>query len=104
MAANHSTLVRQWALDGHGIIMLSVWDAARELAQGLLVPVLPAYQQQADIWAVSSTRSAHSGKVQVCVDFLREQLQRGPYALQTQLQTSLAAQPAPAVLRGPTLA
>lgn len=101
MAANHSTLVRHWALDGHGIIMLSVWDAARELAQGLLVPVLPAYQQQADIWAVSSTRSAHSGKVQVCVDFLREQLQHGPYALQTQLQTALAAQPAPALLKGP---
>ena len=28
MASNHSDIVRQWAHDGYGIIMASVWDVA----------------------------------------------------------------------------
>ena len=28
MASNHSDVVRQWAHEGHGVIMASVWDAA----------------------------------------------------------------------------
>jgi len=82
MASNHSDIVRQWAHDGHGIIMASAWDIAGSLASGALVRVLPAWYQPADIWAVTAVRSSSSAKVRACVAFLREQLASGPYALE----------------------
>lgn len=81
MASNHSDIVRQWAHDGHGIIMASRWDIAASLENGALVRVLPAWYQPADIWAVTAVRSSSSAKVRACVAFLREQLASGPYAL-----------------------
>jgi len=55
--------VREWALDGHGIIMASEWDVANSIESGELV------------------RSSASAKVRVAVDFLRQQLSDGPLAL-----------------------
>lgn len=81
MAANHSDVVRRWALEGHGIIMASVWDVADSLANGKLVQVLPAHTQPADIWAVTAAQASRSEKLRVCVDFLRDQLRAGPHAL-----------------------
>jgi len=46
-----------------------------------LVRVLEAYRQPAEVWAVSPVRLSESGKVRVCVRFLQEQLQHGPYEL-----------------------
>ncbi len=45
---------------------------SREIASGLLVPVLPAYYQQADVWAVYPSRLSVSAKVKVCVEFLED--------------------------------
>ncbi|MFD2644811.1 LysR family transcriptional regulator [Pseudomonas japonica] len=84
MASNHSDIVRQWAHDGHGIIMASAWDIAGSLASGALVRVLPGWYQPADIWAVTAVRSSSSAKVRACVAFLREQLASGPYALNSE--------------------
>ncbi|MHA6196157.1 LysR family transcriptional regulator [Pseudomonas wadenswilerensis] len=84
MASNHSDIVRQWAHDGHGIIMASAWDIAGSLASGALVRVLPGWHQPADIWAVTAVRSSSSAKVRACVAFLREQLASGPYALNSE--------------------
>lgn len=36
----------------------------------MLVPVLPGYIQQADVWAVYPSRLSVSAKVKVCVEFL----------------------------------
>ncbi|BBP98278.1 LysR family transcriptional regulator [Burkholderia sp. SFA1] len=83
VASNHSDIVRQWAEQGFGIVMGSVWDIASSLRNGTLVPVLPAYRQRADVWAVTSARSSHSAKIRVCIDFLKEQLTSGPHALVT---------------------
>ncbi|MFM0322513.1 LysR family transcriptional regulator [Caballeronia glebae] len=83
IASNHSDIVRQWAEDGFGIVMCSIWDAAGSLQSGSLVPVLPSYRQRANVWAVTSARSSHSAKIRVCIEFLRQQLTRGPYALVT---------------------
>ena len=84
VASNHSDIVRQWALEGYGVIMASVWDVASSLQSGALVRILPAYSQRADVWAVTSARSSSSPKVRVCVDFLKEQLTSGPFALVVQ--------------------
>lgn len=84
MASNHTDIVLQWAHAGHGILMASVWDVAESLRTGALVRVLPNYRQQADVLAVTSTRASSSAKIRVCVDFLKEQLTSGPFALVTQ--------------------
>ena len=36
----------------------------------MLLPVLPAYFQPADVWAVYPSRLSVSAKVKVCVEFL----------------------------------
>lgn len=84
VASNHSDIVRQWALEGYGVIMASVWDVASSLESGALVRVLPHHQQRADVWAVTSARASSSAKIRVCIDFLKEQLTNGPFALVTQ--------------------
>jgi LysR family transcriptional regulator, transcriptional activator for dmlA len=83
IASNHSDIVTQWALEGYGVIMASVWDVAMHLASGALVHVLPMHRQRADVWAVTSARSSSSAKIRVCVEFLKEQLIDGPHALDT---------------------
>ncbi|MBN8285094.1 LysR family transcriptional regulator [Zoogloea sp.] len=76
LSANNGEIVRQWAIDGHGIILRSTWDVSREIEAGLLVPVLPAYYQQADVWAVYPSRLSVSAKVKVCVEFLEDWFER----------------------------
>ncbi|OUM03671.1 LysR substrate-binding domain-containing protein [Variovorax sp. JS1663] len=82
-SSNHSDVVKGWSLDGKGICLLSVWDVAQPLLDGRAVRVLPSHHESADIWAMTSTRSAGSAKVRVCVEFLKEQLVSGPHALNT---------------------
>lgn len=72
LSANNGEIVRQWAIDGHGIILRSTWDVRREIEAGLLVPVLPDYSQHADVWAVFPSRLSVSAKVRVCVEFLED--------------------------------
>lgn len=72
LSANNGEIVRQWAIDGHGIILRSTWDIHRELETGVLVPVLPQYFQQADVWAVYPSRLSVSAKLRVCVEFLEQ--------------------------------
>lgn len=72
LSANNGEIVRQWAIDGHGIILRSTWDISREIEAGALVPVLPQYFQQADVWAVYPSRLSVSAKVKVCVEFLEQ--------------------------------
>ena len=72
LSANNGEIVRQWAIDGHGIILRSTWDICREIEAGVLMPVLPQYFQQADVWAVYPSRLSVSAKVKVCVEFLEQ--------------------------------
>ncbi|MGY2490809.1 LysR family transcriptional regulator [Cupriavidus sp. CP313] len=85
MASNHSDVTHQWALEGFGIIMASVWDVAARVRAGELVRVLPDWQQPADIWAVTSARASGSVRMRVCLEFLKAQLSQGPQALATTL-------------------
>ncbi len=72
LSANNGEIVRQWAIDGHGIILRSTWDICGEIEAGVLTPVLPRYFQQADVWAVYPSRLSVSAKVKVCVEFLEQ--------------------------------
>lgn len=84
-SSNHSDVVRGWSLAGKGICLLSVWDIAQPLLDGRALRVLPSYHEPADIWAMTSTRSAASAKVRVCVEFLKKQLAHGPHALKIEV-------------------
>ncbi len=72
MSANNGEIVRQWAIDGHGIILRSTWDVRGELEAGRLVAVLPDYAQPADVWAVFPSRLSVSAKLRICVEFLED--------------------------------
>jgi len=71
LSTNHGEMAVQWAVQGHGIVLRSLWDVAADLAAGRLVQVLPEWQQEANIWAVYPTRLERSAKVRVCVEFLQ---------------------------------
>ncbi len=75
MSCNNGAIVHQWALDGHGIILRSLWDIGDSIREGKLVQVLPEYFQEADITAVYPIRLTKSAKVRVCVEFLQQRLQ-----------------------------
>lgn len=73
LAANDGESVVGWALDGHGILMRSLWEVAPLLRSGRLRPVLPDWQlPPADIHAVFATRSHLSAKTRALVDFLMD--------------------------------
>lgn len=75
MSCNNGAIVHQWALDGHGIILRSLWDIGESIQEGKLVQVLPEYFQEADITAVYPIRLTKSAKVRLCVEFLQQRLQ-----------------------------
>jgi LysR family transcriptional activator of dmlA len=81
MGSNQSDAIHQWAVHGLGIALLSRWDVAESLAQGLLEPVLPQYRQPADVYAATPVRASQSAKLRVCLAFLRQHLASGPHAL-----------------------
>jgi LysR family transcriptional activator of dmlA len=81
MGSNQSDVIKQWAVHGLGVALLSQWDVADALRSGLLEQVLPGYSQPADIYAVMPMRSSQSAKLQVCLAFLRDHLASGPHAL-----------------------
>lgn len=76
LSANNGEIARQWAANGHGIILRSEWDVGPSLARGELRRVLPDYAQAADVWAVYPSRLSTSAKLRVCVEFLQNWLQR----------------------------
>lgn len=71
LASNDGECVLGWALDGQGILMRSLWEAAPMLRTGRLRAVLPEWSlPPADIYAVFPTRSHLSAKTRALVDFL----------------------------------
>ncbi|MEX5667717.1 LysR substrate-binding domain-containing protein [Pseudomonas neuropathica] len=71
LSSNNGEIVLQWALDGRGVLLRSLWDVKPLLELGRLVQVLDDYSQSANVWAVYPTRLAHSGKLRACVEFLQ---------------------------------
>jgi DNA-binding transcriptional LysR family regulator len=74
LSGNDGDSAMSWALDGHGILMRSEWDAAPYLRSGRLRPVLDSWTlPPADIHLVFPTQANLSAKTRVFVDFLFEQ-------------------------------
>ena len=75
----------QWAVDGRGVVVRSLWDVGAHLQAGRLVQVLPQWQQEANVWAVYPTRLERSAKVRVCVEFLHAHFRAGWMARGTKM-------------------
>jgi LysR family transcriptional activator of dmlA len=82
--SNHSDIVRGWALDGYGIVLLASWDVAEQIRSGRLVRVLPNFSQQADVWAVTPARLANTAKVRFSIEFLVKEMRKRLAALQVE--------------------
>lgn len=73
VSSNDGDVVMQWALDGHGIVQRSAWDAAPYLASGRLQEVMPAYRlPDADLYAYYLSRRNLPAKIRAFVDFLAD--------------------------------
>ncbi|MES2176918.1 MAG: LysR substrate-binding domain-containing protein [Gemmatimonadota bacterium] len=80
MSSNDGEIVREWALDGHGIMVRSEWSVARDLREGRLIRVLDAYTQpRADIVALVAPRFGRAARTQAFVQHLREALTPAPW-------------------------
>lgn len=71
LATNNGEAALAWALDGHGILQRSLWDAGTYLRSGQLRQVLPAWTlPPADVVLIYPTRSHLAAKTRALVDFL----------------------------------
>ena len=83
LASNSGEMVRDWCLDGRGIMLRSLWDIAPQLASGELVRVLPHYTMpEADIHWVAPWRPKTPRRVRLLIDFLVEAFRAEPWKLE----------------------
>lgn len=73
LSSNDGECALAWALEGHGIVLRSRWDAAPYLRSGRLRQVLQGWEPPpADIFMVFPTKANMSAKTRALVDFLSE--------------------------------
>jgi len=78
LSSNTGPVTKQWAIDGHGIIIRSEWDIQKEIQQGRLTRILTGYElPSADIIALLNTdphnRSAKTEKfLQILLENISE--------------------------------
>jgi DNA-binding transcriptional LysR family regulator len=71
LSSNDGDCALTWALDGHGILMRSMWDTAPYLRSGRLRLVLADWSlPPADIYLVFPSKANMSAKTRVFVDFM----------------------------------
>jgi len=80
LSSNSGELVRDWCVEGRGIMLRSLWDIAPQLASGQLVRVLPAYSMpDADIHWLAPYRADSPRRIRLLIDFLLAQFQAAPW-------------------------
>lgn len=70
---NDGSIAREWALDGHGIAMKSIWDIGADLQAGRLRLLLPEWRcPDAPVHALFQRRQFMAPRVRALLDFLEE--------------------------------
>jgi LysR family transcriptional activator of dmlA len=78
LSSNDGDVVLGWALDGHGILLRSEWDAAKYLDSGRLQVVLADYTlPPADLYVYYPSRQQQPARVRAFIDFLAESIPAG---------------------------
>lgn len=90
LSSNSGELVRDWCLDGRGIMLRSLWDIAPQLASGQLVHVLPNWcMPDADIHWLAPYRPDTPRRIRLLIDDLVAEFASEPW----KANVSLAARP-----------
>ena len=80
LSSNSGELVRDWCLDGRGIMLRSLWDIAGQLASGQLVRVLPDWcMPDADIHWLAPYRPDAPRRIRLLIDFLVAEFASEPW-------------------------
>ena len=81
LACNDGRVIKQWALDGYGIISRSEWDVATELNNGSLVRLLSDYElPSANIVALlGSDQRSRSGRTTNFLALLKQSIGEKPW-------------------------
>lgn len=70
---NDGALARQWAIDGHGIVLKSIWDVSADLYAERLSLVMPDWQTaDSPLHALYPRNRYLPARVRALLDFLRE--------------------------------
>jgi DNA-binding transcriptional LysR family regulator len=81
LVTNSSEVIREAVISGLGIALRSTWDIGRELQDGRLVHILPAYEGSRNVTlsAVYPSRQFLPAKVRLFIDYLAEIYGPVPY-------------------------
>jgi len=94
LSSNSGELVRDWCLDGRGIMLRSLWDIAPALASGQLVRVLPDYAMpDADIHWLAPYRTDSPRRIRLLIDFLLAQFQDEPWKIRLPVASKPRSEP-----------
>lgn len=75
MTTNDGEVAMRMALDGHGLILRSWWDAKKYIQSGELVQVLPDYRlPDADVYAIYQARKRVPFRIAAFIDYLMQSL------------------------------
>ena len=81
MDSSSSDVLIDWALEGHGIIMKSVWDISKELENGALVPALADFwPRDLSLHTLMQSRREQPAKTRAFIDFLALRFHDHPVA------------------------
>lgn len=77
LSSNDGDIVLGWALDGHGILIRSEWDAAKYLESGRLRIVLPEFElPRADLFIYYAGHANLPVRTRAFIDFLVEHFRK----------------------------
>jgi len=81
LASNDGRVIKQWALEGQGIILRSEWDVAAELKSGALIQLLSDYElPPANIVALLGTEQrARAGRTTKFLELLKNNIGKQPW-------------------------
>ncbi|MGF6124817.1 DNA-binding transcriptional LysR family regulator [Pseudomonas frederiksbergensis] len=79
LSCNDGSVIRQWACEGHGIIMRSEWDVAEALADGTLIRLFPGWKlPDANVVALTHQREGLPARTVNFLRFLKDQFATQP--------------------------
>jgi LysR family transcriptional activator of dmlA len=80
LSSNSGEAVRDWCLEGRGIMLRSLWDIAPQLADGRLQRVLPTWSMtNADVHWLAPWRAQVPRRLRLLIDHLAEQFRSEPW-------------------------
>jgi LysR family transcriptional activator of dmlA len=80
LSSNSGELVRDWCLQGRGVMLRSLWDVQAQITSGKLVRLLPQYAMlDADVQWLAPYRLQTPKRVRLLVDCLAEKFKHEPW-------------------------